>query len=131
MLVESGQQGKLLEQFEILIHLRMNDPHIQSAACLQDIIPHYEDDKAFNQREIAVTHDGLSKFLQHFVNNHLSLLRFVGLDLSLNKEQRQIAITKNKPVSVFTATSTSKSQVIPKNTIQYCTCNRETIATCH
>lgn len=90
MFVESGQQGKLLEQFEILIHLRMNDPRIQSVACLQDIIPHYEDDKAFNQREIAVTHDDLSKFLQHFVNNHHSLLRFVGLDLSLDKEQRQI-----------------------------------------
>ena len=71
-----------------------------------------------------ITHDGLSKFLQHFVNNHLSWLRFVGLDLSLNEEQQQMlqeinqfrSLLQHPPLTPWSYHSTQYS-------------SRETIAT--
>ena len=40
-------EKRLLKQFDILIHVHLNDPHIQSASRLSDIIPH--PDRKFRQ----------------------------------------------------------------------------------
>ena len=40
--------GRLLRQFELLIYIQLNDPQVQLAMCLRDIIPH--PDEAFRQK---------------------------------------------------------------------------------
>ena len=85
-------EGKMLEQCEILIYLRVNDPHIQSATCLQDIIPRYECDKAafLNQKEVAVAirslkGKGVCFLLDGLDEASPSLLKFLLKDLVSGK----------------------------------------------
>lgn len=57
-----------------------------------------------------ITHNGLSKFLQHFVKN-IYILRFLGLDLSLNKKEKQM-VQKITTSNLYYDYTTSHSQVL-------------------
>ena len=80
-------EKRMLKQFDILIHVRVNDPHIQSTTSLWDIIPHH--DKVF-QKEVATSicslkGKGVCFLLDGLDEASPSLLKFLLQDLITGK----------------------------------------------
>ena len=80
-------EKRILEQFDILIHVHVNDPHIQSATRLRDIIPHH--DQVF-KKEVATAirslkGKGVCFLLDGLDEASPSLLNFLLQDLITGK----------------------------------------------